>query len=407
MRRAFTAVFASVFACVCAVSFGADGVFKLGIIGATTSHVPAFIKTINDPNGQEIFKKFEVTSVYPGGTPDNPESWDRVETYTQNCVDAGLKVYSTIEEMLPEVDGVLLESVDGRLHLEQVKPVIAAKKPVFIDKPMGGSLRDVLDIFDLAEEANVPVFSASSLRFVKSYQEMRNNSPIGEIFGADATSPSPLNPKHPSLYWYGIHGVESLFTVMGPDCVSVSRVNTPTADLVVGVWKNKTIGTFRGIRKGQAPYSCRVFGKDGVANVGDYEGYEPLLVEICKFFETGVSPVDKQETINIFAFMTAADMSRKEKGKSVALADAINAAKEEKRATVTITTTSDAKFIWSFGDIEKTYDDYEDLEDAVEELEDEYDVIRYIFDNRAGIPFDTVQKALAELDDARLANYLY
>ena len=103
MRRAFTAVFASVFACVCAVSFGADGVFKLGIIGATTSHVPAFIKTINDPNGQEIFKKFEVTSVYPGGTPDNPESWDRVETYTQNCVDAGLKVYSTIEEMLPEI----------------------------------------------------------------------------------------------------------------------------------------------------------------------------------------------------------------------------------------------------------------------------------------------------------------
>ncbi|MBQ2039314.1 MAG: Gfo/Idh/MocA family oxidoreductase [Thermoguttaceae bacterium] len=408
MKRFFAVTAAFLAAFVCAAAFGADGTFKLGIIGATTSHVPAFVKTINNPDGADIFKKFEVTAVYPGGTPDNADSWDRVEGYTQQCVDAGLKVYSTIEEMLPEVDGVLLESVDGRLHLEQVKPVIAAKKPVYIDKPMGGSLKDVLEIFELAEAANVPVFSASSLRYVKAYQEMRNNSPIGEIYGADATSPCSINGKHPSLYWYGIHGVESLFTVMGPDCVSVSRTNTPNADVVVGVWKNKTIGTFRGIRKGAAPYSCKVFGENGVANVGDYEGYEPLLVEICKFFETGVSPVDKQETINIFAFMTAADMSRKEKGKSVKLEDAIQAAQDEKRVTVTVTTTEKSEFIWNDGENEpKTFESYEELRPAVEELLEEYDVVRFIFDNRAGIPFDTVQKAFIELEDARLANYIY
>ena len=386
MKRFFAVTAASLAAFVCAAAFGADGTFKLGIIGATTSHVPAFVKTINNPDGADIFKKFEVTAVYPGGTPDNADSWDRVEGYTQQCVDAGLKVYSTIEEMLPEVDGVLLESVDGRLHLEQVKPVIAAKKPVYIDKPMGGSLKDVLEIFELAEAANVPVFSASSLRYVKAYQEMRNNSPIGEIYGADATSPCSINGKHPSLYWYGIHGVESLFTVMGPDCVSVSRTNTPNADVVVGVWKNKTIGTFRGIRKGAAPYSCTVLWNDYIMRLS----------------------VDKQETINIFAFMTAADMSRKEKGKSVKLEDAIQAAQDEKRVTVTVTTTEKSEFIWNDGENEpKTFESYEELRPAVEELLEEYDVVRFIFDNRAGIPFDTVQKAFIELEDARLANYIY
>ena len=271
---------------------------------------------------------------------------------------------------------------------------------------MAASLRDVLDIFKLADDAGVPVFSASSLRYVKAYQQMRNDSPIGEILGADATSPSPTNPKHPSLYWYGIHGVESLFTVMGPDCVSVSRTNTPGADVVVGVWKDRRIGTFRGIRKGVAPYSCKVFGEKGVENVGDYEGYEPLVREICTFFKTGVAPVDKEETINIFAFMTAADMSRREKGKSVTLAEALEAAENEKRLDVRITTTDTARYIWNDGDEEKTLE-LEELREQVEEALEEYDVVRYIFDDKGGIPADTLQKALQELEDAKLANYLY
>ncbi|MBQ9371390.1 MAG: Gfo/Idh/MocA family oxidoreductase [Thermoguttaceae bacterium] len=407
MKRIF-----AVFAALCMATLltnaalAADGTFKLGVIGATTSHVPAFVKTINNPDGDELFQKFEVVGVFPGGVPDNVDSWDRVHEYTKFCEDAGLKVYGTIEELVENVDGILLESVDGRPHLEQAKPVIAAKKPLFIDKPMAGSLRDVLDIFKLAEEANVPVFTASSLRYVKAYQELRNDPKIGAVLGCDATSPAPTNPKHPSLYWYGIHGVESLFTVMGPDCVSVSRVNTPGADVVVGVWKDRRIGTFRGIRKGAAPYSCKVYGEKEVVNVGDYEGYEPLVREICKFFETGVSPVDKQETINIFAFMTAADMSRKEKGKQVTLEEAIQKAEEEKILDVTITATDESQFIWNDGEEEETLD-LEELEEAVEEALEEYDVVRYIFDNRAGIPFDTVQKAIQHLDEARLANYLY
>ena len=41
-------------------------------------------------------------------------------------------------------------------------------------------------------------------------------------------------------------------------------------------------------------------------------GYEPLLVEICKFFRTGKPPVTAEETLEIFAFMEAADESKRQ-----------------------------------------------------------------------------------------------
>ena len=272
---------------------------------------------------------------------------------------------------------------------------------------IGGSLWEVLEIYRLAEEAGSPIFSSSSLRYVKAYQEAREGeSSVGEILGADATSPAPLEPHHPSLYWYGIHGVESLFTVLGPECKSVSRTGTTACDVVVGIWDGKRVGTFRGIRKGAAPYSCRVFGENGMANVGDYEGYVPLVEQICKFFQSGVSPVDKEETINIYAFMTAADMSRREKGKQVELEEAIEEAEEEEVLTVELTTTAVSEVVWKDGENEKTVD-YHDLGKLVEEALEEYDTVRYILDNREGIPYDTVIKIMDQLSDARLANYLY
>lgn len=136
----------------------ADGVFRLGIIGTDTSHVPAFVKLFNDPNAEGDYQKFQVVGAYKGGMPDNESSWSRKDGYANDIAPLGVKVYDTIEEMLANVDGVLIESVDGRPHLEFAKPVIEAGKPFFIDKPMAGNLWEVIEIFRLAEEKNVPFF---------------------------------------------------------------------------------------------------------------------------------------------------------------------------------------------------------------------------------------------------------
>jgi predicted dehydrogenase len=306
-----------------------EGALRAGIIGLTTSHVIAFTGAINDPNAEGVLAEVVVTAGFPGPTMDNPSSYGRVEGYTKDLRDRGIAIYDTIEEMLPHVDVILLESVDGRPHLEQARPAIAAGKPLFIDKPMAASLADVMEIFQLAEEAKVPCFSSSSLRFGSGFQQMRNNSPIGEIRGCDAYSPCSLEEHHPDLFWYGVHGCEILFTIMGQGCETVSCTATEGTHFVVGTWEGGRIGTFRGIRPpGKTGYGATVFGTKGIQPGGDYEGYKPLVEEICKFFKTGVAPIPKEETIELFAFMEGADESKRQGGKPVSIAEMIEKAKK-------------------------------------------------------------------------------
>jgi predicted dehydrogenase len=229
------------------------------------------------------------------------------------------------------VDVVLLESVDGRPHLAQARPVLQARKPVFIDKPVAGSLADAFQIYDLARDNKTPCFSSSSLRFSPGIQAMRDNPKVGDILGCDAYGPSPTEEHHPDLFWYGVHGVETLFTIMGIGCESVVRVHTKDADMVVGTWKGGRIGSFRGIRAGKADYGATVFGSKGVVPAGSFGGYEPLVKEIVKFFKTGKAPVSAEETLEMFAFMEAADESKRKSGASVTLESVIVRARDVKK----------------------------------------------------------------------------
>jgi len=301
-------------------------VFRLGIVGLDTSHVIAFTRLINDP---EKNYGCRVVVGYSGGSPDVPSSANRVEKYTKQLrEECGVEIVESIEELCRKVDGVLLESVDGRPHLEQVKPVIAAKIPVFIDKPMAGNLADVIEIFRLAKENKVPCWSSSSLRFSPGIIGMRNSAETGEVLGCAAFSPCSLEEHHPDLYWYGVHGVEILFTIMGPGCESVSRIQTKDTEFVAGLWKDGRIGTYRGLRKGKRDYGALVYGTKGIAQSGRYAGYGHLVDEIIKFFKTGKAPVPPEETIDIFAFMSAADESKAKGGAPVSLASVIEKAKE-------------------------------------------------------------------------------
>ncbi len=310
--------------------WGAEGekVFRIGMIGLDTSHVIAFTKLLNDPAKGYGCK---VIAGYPGGSADIEASAGRVQKFTaQLRDDFGVEIVDSIEELCRKVDGVLLESVDGRPHLAQVRPVLAAKKPVFIDKPMAGSLADVLEIFRLAKEAGVPCWSSSSLRFGPGTIGMRDNDEVGKVLGCDVFSPCSLEEHHPDLYWYGVHGVEMLFTIMGTGCQSVQRAQTKDYELVVGVWKDGRIGTFRGLRAGKSDYGSLVYGSKGIVRGGGYEGYGHLVDEIVKFFKTGAVPVPPEETIEIFAFMTAADESKAKNGAGVELATVLEAARKSR-----------------------------------------------------------------------------
>jgi hypothetical protein len=306
-------------------SFAAE--LRIGMIGLDTSHVPAMTELINNPKNPKHVSGGKVVAAFKGGSPDLNASASRVGGFTKTLREKyHVEIVPSIEALCAKVDVVMLMSVDGRPHLEQARPVIEAKKTLYIDKPIAASLRDTLEIFRLAKEATVPVFSSSSYRFYDSMIALQQ-ADVGEIKGAISFGPCTLEKTHPDLFWYGVHSAEALFTVMGTGCESVVRISTPDTDVVEGVWKGGRIGTFRGLRGGVTPHKVILFGSKGVAEQAPgQDDYAPLVVQIMSFFQTGVAPVKPEETIELFAFMEAADESKREGGKPVRLTDVMKKA---------------------------------------------------------------------------------
>ena len=286
---------------------------RIGIIGLDTSHSEVFTRMINSG---EVKGGYKVVAAYPHGSLDIPEALKMKPGIIAAVKGMGVELVDSIEALLTKVDVVLLETIDGRPHYEQALPVLKARQRMFIDKPIAANLEDARKIFDASREFRSPIFSSSALRFDPSVQKVVNGS-IGKVTGADVYTPAAIEPNHMDLAWYGIHGVEMLFTVMGPGCRSVTRIYQEGTDLVTGVWEDGRIGTVRGIREGAANIAGTAFGEKGIAALGPFGSYVPLVEEIINFFETGIPPVSESETLEIFSFMNAADISRKENGRSI------------------------------------------------------------------------------------------
>jgi predicted dehydrogenase len=261
-----------------------------------------------------------VVAAYKGGSKDIEESASRVDRFADELrAKYGVAIVPDIATLLSKVDVVLLSSLDGRVHLEQARLAIAAHKPLFIDKPLAATLEDALEIARLAKAAGVPWFSSSSLRFGAIGAAMK----LPNLTGATTWGPGPFEPHYSlELAWYAIHPVELLYTIMGPGCESVTRIAGKDVDVIVGRWKDGRLGTVNAVRP-YSDYGAVAFrGRETVEShpkAGAATDYRPLVMEIVKFFQTGKPPVPNEETLEIFAFMDAAQRSKEQGGKAVAL----------------------------------------------------------------------------------------
>lgn len=288
-------------------SFNHRDLKRIGIIGLDTSHSEMFTKDINE--GWLKDRGYRVVAAYPHGSEDIPSALQMKPAIIDAVKKMGVEIVDSISNLLKKVDYILLESNDGRVHLEQATEVIKAKKPLFIDKPMAENIQNVRAIFALADKHNVPVFSSSSLRYDKLVRKVKEGE-IGNVLGADVYTPAEIEPNHIDQAWYMIHGVEMLFAVMGTGCREVYREFNPDFELVVGVWEDGRIGSVRGIRRGAANIAGVAFGETGISPLGPFSGYGPLVDEILTFFDSKVVPVASEETIEIFKFMEAAQQSK-------------------------------------------------------------------------------------------------
>jgi predicted dehydrogenase len=316
---------------------------KVGVIGLDNYQALAFTQLFHDPKAAGDLKGIRVVAAYMGGSPDIEESVVSLPKWAPEMKKAGVDILDSVEKVVAKSDALLLMSLDGRAHLPHVRAVAKSGKPVYVGRPLAGSLADVVRILDLAKESKLPLFSCSQHRFSPGFSGMRDHPEVGKVLGCSVWGGCPTEPHHAELFWHAVHGVETLYTIMGPGCESVTMASTPAAELVTGVWKDGKIGTFRGIRKGAVKYRALVFGDKGISPSGDYGydvpkgwvaphgeymGYKGVAIEIGKFFRTKRPPVSPEETLELFTFMEAAHQSKAKGGVPVKLADILAATRK-------------------------------------------------------------------------------
>lgn len=325
---------------------------RVGVIGLDSYQAVAFASLFQQAKPNEPLAGIEVVVAYPGGSPDIQESVDSLPKWVKSYTEMGIPLVDSIEAIPAQVDAILVMSLDGRTHLEQATFALQAGKPVYIGRPMAASLVDVVELFRRAEKYGTPLFSCSQHRFVPAFQGMKNHPQVGRVLGCSVYGGLSFEASHDDFFWHSIHSAETLFTIMGAGCLSVTRASTPAAELVTGIWRDQRIGTFRGIGRGVVKYSGLVFGEQGIlragnygrgvperkedptgehwfAPAGEYMGYKGVALEIAKFFRTGTPPVSSTETIEIFAFLEAAHESKRQGGIPITIESVIRQAQAD------------------------------------------------------------------------------
>ncbi len=331
----------------CGISVAEDAV-RVGVIGLDNYQGLAFTQLWHKPpEDNPDLTGLQVVAAWKGGSPDLPKTITDAERWVPRMKDLGVSIEDSIGEVLKQCDAVIIMTVDGRAHLKLAEQVLRARKPTYIGRPMAASLEDVIAIFDLAKKYETPVFSCSQHRYSPGFIGMRNHPEVGEVIGCNVFGGCPTVPHHPELFWHAIHSIETMYTIMGPGAVAVTRTRTDDTELITGVWKDGRIGSYRGIRRGKLKYSATVFGDKGVAPAGiygyaapikgvvpkgRYKGYEGVATEIAKFLKTGKSPIEPSETIELFGFMEAAHESHRRGGIPVRIGEVIAKARRGKSA---------------------------------------------------------------------------
>ncbi len=308
---------------------------RVGVLGLDNYQAVEYARQFNNPKAEGDFAGLKVVAAYPIGSPEIADSLEGLAKWREQIQKSNVELVDSIDELLKRVDCVMIMSLDARDHLKQATPVLKARKRLFIGRPMAANLAETAEIFRIAKENNTPVWSSSQHRFSPGFSGMRNHPEVGNVLGCDVYGGCPTEPHHTELVWHALHTIETMYTIMGPGCVSVSCAATETANVITAVWGDGRIATYRGIKKGALKYSATVFGDKGVSTAGiyghgvpvagivpksdKYMGYEGIGAQMAMFFKTGKPPVEPSETIEIFKFIEAAHQSKAQGGAVVKL----------------------------------------------------------------------------------------
>ena len=296
---------------------------QIGMIGLDSSHAVEFAKLWHDHTHPLHVPGARVVVAYPGGSADWALSYQRVDGFTAQIRDEfGVCIAATIDEVVAKVDAVMVLSIDGRVHPGQLDAVVAAGKPVFIDKPLALSAGKVDRMQRVAAAKGARIWSASSWRFAAGLR-----GALSELGGpceeATVGGPWPLFEGLHGWAFYGMHHIELLYAAMGVGCLTVSCIQEGATETLTGHWTDGRRGVITATHDQEGEFWGKFSrpGRTVEMEVTDTlrARYAALMREVVAFCRGGEAPVSAVETRETIAFLAAAWRSRGEAGERVEL----------------------------------------------------------------------------------------
>jgi GFO/IDH/MocA oxidoreductase family protein len=287
---------------------------KIGLVGLDTSHVTAFTSLLNDASNPHHVAGGKVVAGYPGLSKDFEPSWSRVEGFTKTLREKhGVEIKETPEAVAEAVDLLFITSVDGRVHREHFERTVKFKRPTFIDKPMTVSAADAEAIVRRANMEKVPVMSCSSVRYSDNLVQALGGK-REDVLGCDTFGPLSEVPTQPGLFFYGIHAVDMLVSVLGHGCREVGALHTDAGDVLTLAWPGGRSGSVRLMKDGHGKYGCTLHRKSGAqfvdASASKRPAYASMLEAILKSLPQGKSDVPADEMLDTIRIIEAANKAR-------------------------------------------------------------------------------------------------
>ena len=281
---------------------------SIGIIGLDTSHSIEFPRRMQAPDCETKLRvpgmRAKTCLRFPTRFTDE-EILDRRQAQLEAW---GVIVTRDLDKALEGCDAFMIEINDPALHLEWFEKCARAGKPVFIDKPLADSSANGREIVRIARRNHIPLFSASSLRFVGALADACTAMPNPVL--VSTYGPLGKAPAGSSIVWYGVHAFEMLQRALGRGAEEVRTHRDALGVTCIVGYPDARRGIVELTEKSGIYGGCLRTLETSVPFVVEmHHAYTEQLVDVLAFFRGGEPSLQLEDTLEVMALLDAAERS--------------------------------------------------------------------------------------------------
>ncbi len=285
-------------------------IFRLGVIGVDSSHLPEFTRRIKALN-ESGESRCKVTALWDPGNHDLPNA----PTWKKQAEEMGVSPIASCDAMLDQVEGVLVLAVNGNKHAALARAALERGLPTYIDKPLTCDLNQARQLLAMARKSSARCYSASSLRFAAEIESIKRGA-LGKLHAIDAFGPGELHESMAGLFFYGVHTIDMVDAIWGPGVKRVSAIHMSDRDLLDLEYNDGRYARLRMERKGSYDFGATVHGEKGLTQfkVDFADVYNRLVKGMVRFFAGGPAPAAMRDIVENVAVMEAGNQSMSRDG---------------------------------------------------------------------------------------------